>query len=117
MTAPEDQDLRDRFAALRREDAAAAPPFDAVRASAVRPPSRRPRLARWAPAITVAAAAVLVALGVLRMRQPREPLVSLATTRWQSPTDFLLRVPGAEYLEGVPRLSSWIPQTTDWRNP
>lgn len=111
MTEPNDRDLLERFAALRRDDAAGAPPFDAVRASVVRQPRARPRVLPLAPAIAVLAAAVLMVLGVLRMRQPREPLVSLATTRWDSPTDFLLRVPGAEYLETVPSF------TTSWRNP
>lgn len=111
MTEPDDRDLRERFTALRRDDAAGAPTFDAVRAPAVRQPRPRPRIVPLAPAIAVAAVAALVVLGVLRMRQPREPLVSLATTRWDSPTDFLLRVPGAEYLETVPSF------TTYWRNP
>jgi len=44
MTERNDSDLRDRFRALRREDAAAAPPFDATltaaRARRVAPPRR-----------------------------------------------------------------------------
>ena len=108
MTDAADGDLRDRFAALRREDAAGAPSFAATRAAtraaAARRPARRVRLVPLAGAIAVAVALV-VTLAVLRTRPRREPLVSLATTRWQSPTDFLLRVPGAQYLETVPRLT------------
>ncbi len=117
MNQPTDGDLRDRFAALRREDVAGVPPFAAMRAFAVQQPRGLPRLVPWASAIAVATAAIVVAVSVLRTRSPREPLVSLATTRWQSPTDFLLRVPGTEYLETVPRLAPWLSPTADWRNP
>ena len=100
-----DGDLRDRFAALRREDAAGAPSFAATRAAAARRPARRVRLVPLAGAIAVTIVAAVVAFALLRSRAPREPLVGLSTTRWQSPTDFLLRVPGAQYLETVPRLT------------
>ncbi len=109
MAEPGDRDLRERFGALRREDAAEAPPFDALRAAARRRPAERSPLVRWAPAMVIVILAVAVALGVLRPRPAKEPLVNLASTRWQSPTDFLLRVPGAEYLETLPRL--------EWRTP
>ena len=59
----------------------------------------------------VVAAVVFVVVSVLAPNGQRQALVSLATARWQSPTDFLLRVPGAEYLETMPSF------TTDWRNP
>ncbi len=117
MNRPMDGDLRDRFAALRREDAMGAPTFDAMRASAVQQRSAGPRLMLWAPALAIVAGAVMVAIGVLRTRPPREPLVSLAATRWRSPTDFLLRVPGTEYLETVPRFSFRFSTNADWRNP
>jgi len=105
MNDAADRKLRDRFAALRREDAAAAPAFAALRSTAARQPPRRGRLVPLAGAIAVAVVAIVAAFGLLRSRAPREPLVSLSTTRWQSPTDFLLRVPGAQYLETVPRLT------------
>jgi hypothetical protein len=100
-----DTNLRDRFAALRREDAAVAPTLAALRAAAVRRPARRAYVVPLASVLGVAVVAIVVALGLWRTRAPREPLVSLSTTHWQSPTDFLLRVPGAQYLETVPRLT------------
>ena len=106
MSVPEDQDLRERFASLRREDAAVAPPFDAVRASALSRPIPSPRLMRWAPAIALAAAALFIGLSLLPTRHTQQPLISLGTTSWQSPTDFLLHVPGAEYLETLPSVRS-----------
>jgi hypothetical protein len=115
MNQPEDRDLQDRFAALRREDAASAPAFTAPRTPALRPPLLGLRLV---PALAaVGLAIVLVAGGVLVFRPHRAPLVSLAATTWQSPTDFLLRVPGAEYLETVPRLTDHLSALTHWRSP
>jgi hypothetical protein len=105
MNDAADRNLRDHFAALRREDAAGAPAFATVRSAALHRPPRGVRLVPLAGAIAVAVVAIVAAVGLLRSRAPREPLVSLSTTRWQSPTDFLLRVPGAQYLETVPRLT------------
>lgn len=117
MNQPTDRDLQDRFAALRREDAAGALPFDTLRTRAAR--AGKPGLSwpAWTAAAAFLAILAVTAIAVLRHRTERQPLVSLATTRWQSPTDFLLRVPGAEYLETVPRLTLSIPSLADWRNP
>jgi len=115
MTDMPDRDLRDRFAALRREDAAGGPSFHVVRAAARSAPgphwSRSPILA-----VTAVVLLAVTAFVILRPRGPRAPLVSLATTRWQSPTDFLLQVPGAEYLTTVPKLTYRI-DIPEWRNP
>jgi hypothetical protein len=115
MNEMPDQDLRDRFAALRQHDAAGAPSFEAVRAAARSGPE-----VHWSRSPILAAAAVVLlavtAFVVLRPRGPRAPLVSLASTRWQSPTDFLLQVPGAEYLNTVPKLTYRI-DIPAWRNP
>lgn len=115
MNERPDQDLRDRFAALRREDAAGAPSFQAMR-TAARPGPGPDRRRFLVPAIAVAAL-LLGAVTILRSRAPRQPLVSLSAARWQSPTDFLLQVPGAEYLTTVPRLTHRITDIPDWRNP
>lgn len=112
MSQADERDLRDRFATLREKDARAAPPLAAVLAAARRTGNAGPRPLRWAPALAaVAVAVVLVVQTVLGPNGPRQPLVDLATARWHSPTDFLLELPGAEYLEAVPGF------TTDWRNP
>jgi len=112
MNQPGDQDLRDPFVALRHEDAAHAPPLDTLLAQARRRrPAHRP-LKRFVPALGAAAAGILIGVALLRPGSERPPLVSLADARWQSPTDFLLRVPGAEYLESVPAIGR-VPAVSD----
>lgn len=111
MSQADDKDLRDHFAPLRQEDARNAPPLAAVLATARRRGKVGARPVRWAPAIAAVALAVaLFVVSVLGPNGQRQPLVDLATARWQGPTDFLLQVPGAEYLETVPTF------TADWRN-
>jgi hypothetical protein len=91
-----------RFRALRQEDAGGAPPFDAIldAAYARRAPTRRRRqLALGVAALLVGA----LVLSVERMR-PRRPPVDLAAVRLPTPTDFLLRLPGADLLRSVPAL-------------
>ncbi len=115
MTEVPDRDLRDLFAALRREDSAGALSFQAAQAAAR---SRRlPRRPGWLiPAMVAVVLLAVAAVAILRPRPPRQPLVSLAVTRWQSPTDFLLQVPGADYLTTVPKLTYRI-DIPAWRNP
>jgi hypothetical protein len=111
MTERKDSDLGDRFQALRREDTAAAPRFDATlaaaRARAAAPARRR---TAW-----LAAAAVVVggvALALLVMRPDRHPrTIDLASVRWNGPTDFLLVIPGDEWLRTVPDVGR-IPLST-----
>jgi len=120
MSDRDDHDLRDRFRRLRREDVAGATPFRATLAAAARRgASPRP------PALRIAAAAaVIAALGVtvvLAGRGRRGIPIDLARARWQAPSDFLLRVPGAELLRTVPELGRvTLPfryVDTDWRTP
>jgi hypothetical protein len=111
-----DRELRDRFAALRRQEAEAAPGLGTLldRAAADRLGTRRPG-SRFRPlaAATVAAAIALLALVVTtlppvrtRMFSPRprlmRPLPSI--TAWRAPTDFLLHTPGEEILSKAPEL-------------
>lgn len=100
----DDRDLRGTFDALRREDAAATPPLRALLDRARRGRRARRPFFGWVPAMGVAAAGILLAVAMLRPGDGQPSLVSLEAARWQSPTDFLLRVPGAEYLESVPSL-------------
>jgi hypothetical protein len=104
MTEHNDHDLGERFHALRREDAATAPPFHATlaaaRARASAPPHRRRALGLAAAAVGVAG----VALALLLARPNRHMTVDLTTVRWEAPTDFLLHVPGDELLRTVPEL-------------
>ena len=118
MTERNDSDLRDRFRALRREDAAAAPPFDATLAAArarrVAPSHRR---TGWLAAAAVVVAAVAVVL--LFTRPDRHGrTIGLATVRWEGPTDFLLVLPGDDLLRTVPHFGRMNPSIlSDRRTP
>jgi hypothetical protein len=100
----DDTDLRSAFEALRREDAARAPSFEALLRKAPRSADRR---RPWlVPAVTgaVAAAALTVAIvSVARRPEPRLP-PPVSIEEWTAPTDFLLQTPGRELLETVPRI-------------
>lgn len=102
MTDDEDRDLRGWFAAQRREEQEAAPPFRRVWAAARA--QRRPR-----PRVRFAIAAVALALVALLWLRPDtgrapEPGTSPSIAQWRSPTDFLLATPGRELLSTVPAL-------------
>ncbi len=104
MTDDEDRDLRRRFAALRRQELEAVPPFRRVWAAARA--RRRPR-----PRVRFAVAAVALAiLGLLWLRPDTRPAPESGTSpsiaQWRSPTDFLLATPGRELLSTVPALGS-----------
>ena len=107
-----DDDLREAFAALRREDAARTPTFDALLAGAAGEARRGPRHPLWSVGGLAVAAAVLVAVIVgVRVRRPApmpSPMVSLE--QWTAPTAFLLRTPGLEILETVPRIGGPVPR-------
>jgi len=109
MSERDDHDLRDRFQRLRREDAAGATPFRATLAAAAtrRAASSRPPALRIAAA-AAALAALAVAL-VLATRGRHGIAIDLARARWEAPSDFLLRVPGAELLRSVPELGRVTP--------
>lgn len=116
MTEHDDRELRDRFQALRREDASGVPPFGATLARA------RARGVgggghRWTGWLAVAAVAV-VALAVARMllsNRRHSALIDLAAVRWEAPTDFLLVLPGEDLLRAVPDLGR-APHFS-WRTP
>ena len=104
MIERDDHDVKQAFEALRREDAAGRPSFQATVAAA------RARRAD-APGRRVlglaAVVAVLVAVIVLSIRHGRDGSrldIDLAAVRWQAPTDFLLKLPGDELLRSVPQL-------------
>ena len=91
----DDADLRQAFAVLRREEAKAAPTFEAVRARA------RPR--RLAPlGGLLAAASVAAAILGIVVRRPDPPPPMTSMEQWIAPTDFLLDTPGREILQTVP---------------
>jgi hypothetical protein len=110
MTSP-DPDLRARFAALRRADAATAPDLDALFAKG----RARPRGRLVLPAM-LAAAAVVIAVAGVRYGGSRPSIdVVVAPSApslvaWRSPTASLLQTPGRELLQTVPTLTSslWL---------
>jgi len=98
MADEDDRELRRRFAALRREEVEAAPPFRRVWAAARA--GRRPR-----PSGRFALAAVALGLLALLWFRPGpapESRTSSSVAQWKSPTDFLLATPGREMLSTVP---------------
>ena len=111
----DDRDLRENFDALRREDEEAAPAFDpmwdrAARRHAFRRFTLASRQALWA----AAGVAFLSGATILyRAASPPPETVSADVARafaeWRAPTDFLLRTPGRELLETVPRVGVDLP--------
>jgi hypothetical protein len=101
----DDRDLSRAFAALRREDAERAPPFDAVLTMAELRRGRR----RLRPRLAAIAAGLMAVIGlvVLSSRPPAPALPRAASVeQWTAPTDFLLRTPGCEILETAPRIGA-----------
>ena len=102
-----DRDLRERFAELRREDQAQAGEFGSFLHRA-RPRADRIRLSAWVAAaagLAVMIAVVVMLIPRLELRAIGNPEISI--TEWKSSTDFLLRTPGLELLETVPRIGEW----------
>jgi anti-sigma factor RsiW len=104
-----DRDLRERFAALRREDASQAPEFSAVPGRARR---GKPAWSRWA----AAAAMVIVAAVLLVKFYPRPAPPTQSITEWKSPTDFLLETPGRGLLQ-TPSFGPWATEPLPAESP
>jgi hypothetical protein len=109
MTDRDDRDLRERFAALRDEDATGLPPLARVlRGHDARPPARRPRLIPVA-ALTLAAAGTAFVL--LLKPHGAEPSIEDAIAEaqsmsaWTAPTDEWLTLSDLEIPDSVPSLS------------
>jgi len=102
---PDDKDLADRFAAMRRAEGAAAPAFANVTARGT-----RQRSLRTSFTLGLAAAAVAtIVIGVLssRDRNERAPVgIDLRAASWTAPTDFLLDTPGHWMLRDLPEIAS-----------
>jgi hypothetical protein len=98
MSDQHDDDFRASFQRLRSEESSGAPAF-------VVGESRRPSLwSRLAPAAAVAAIALVGFLLLRRqMVRPPPPTLTLASG-WVAPTDFLLKTPGRDLLQGVPTI-------------
>jgi hypothetical protein len=108
---PNDGDLRERFAELRREDRAQAGDFSSFLHQAT-PRANPVRLAVWA----AIAASLAVTIAVLVLPSPRlgrrtvgGPEIPIS--EWKSSTDFLLRTPGLDLLRTIPRIGAWPAST------
>jgi hypothetical protein len=95
----DDADLRQAFAVLRREEAKAAPTFEALRSRAHGGPRRLAPLG----GLLVAAAAAAAILGIV-VRRPDPPPPMASMEQWIAPTDFLLDTPGRDIVRTVPRI-------------
>jgi hypothetical protein len=99
-----DQDLRGRFAALRREEEKQVPEFGSLLRPRRRTSGGRVYWLAGAACVLV----LLVAVLWQRSTRPRPPEVWVASiTQWKAPTDFLLQTPGSELLRGVPEIGAW----------
>ena len=101
----DDNDLRERFTELRRQDQARACDFDALLRRR-RPIAPRRRFPAWIAVASCLAVAIGIVLAPRRISHPH-PTPEISITEWQSSTDFLLRTPGQEVLQTVPKLGSW----------
>ena len=107
MSDSREPELRDRFAALRREDEQGTPPFAAVW-NAARARRQRPASRGWLLASAAIALCVLLVWLTWRTGTPPPPPTHLDTgpslADWRPPTDFLLETPGREILAAP----SWL---------
>jgi hypothetical protein len=104
---PGDEDLRARFAALRREEEALAPEFALSLPGAAQ---RRRRSVGRRIAFAASLVAVMAVVLVLRFAQkvhPERGQAVASLTEWKAPTDFLLETPGRELLRTVPAIGVW----------
>lgn len=95
----DDYRLKEKFARLRRADAASVPSFERV----IGRTRTRSNYAPWK--VGVAAAVVLSAAAMLmvRLAPPRGSAIPApALANWRAPTDFLLDTPGRDLLRTIP---------------
>ncbi|HEY2498268.1 MAG TPA: hypothetical protein VGK24_14485 [Candidatus Angelobacter sp.] len=96
--------LRGRFAALRREEEQLVPEFGSFWRGKVRVPRRQ---WRW----LIAAACVLIVLLTIVWQRPAKhhapANMAASIVDWKAPTDFLLETPGCELLRTVPEFGAW----------
>jgi hypothetical protein len=108
-----DQELRERFAALRRDDAKRTPDFERMlRRSRHRASSRLGGLVAASCLLLAAVAASVFQISHDRAR-PAPNAFTPSLANWRAPTDFLLNTPGRELMHTVPRIgepSHWIGQ-------
>jgi hypothetical protein len=103
-----EDELRERFAAWRREDAMRAPNFDRLSRAGARRVARAGTLLRpWltaAAGVTLAVVVTWVSRSEWHERDVRRSLQAMPLADWHSPTDFLLETPASPLLRDVPRI-------------
>jgi hypothetical protein len=97
-----DQEFRERFGSLRREDAKRAPGFERVLQRSRRRPSSR--LGALAMSCLLVAAMAVTVLQISHRARPAPHDATLSLANWRAPTDFLLNTPGRELLRTVPQI-------------
>jgi hypothetical protein len=109
----DDRDLREIFAAMRRDEQARLSAFRNLLAPAPRGRTRKNRMAFGLAAL---ATFVIVTWAVIsRMPLVADsakspgPELALSPSTWTSPTAFLLRTPGHEVLSTVPAFAGAVP--------
>ena len=101
-----DRDMREIFAALRREEKARVPEF-VVPVRVGHEPGRGKIQGKLVAATACLATVIVVALW-LRPTTPTKSYQSVALiTAWKPPTNFLLDTPGRELLRTVPAIGEW----------
>ena len=93
-----DQDLRELFQRLRREETRRTPPFHRLWEAARGRRGMAPRISRGGLVFVIACAGALlvwaIRSGLPKALRPAGDATPTAISQWRSPTDFLLKVPG-----------------------
>ncbi len=112
-----ERELRRLFEELRRADEISAPSFKNILDRA-RAGGERTHSVPFLRALPFALVLAVIAVSWIVLRGPRrgpapavpeEPPRAVALADWKSPTDFLLKTPGAELLNSTPALTEPLP--------
>ena len=99
-----DDDLRQRFQALRHDDEQSTP---SLQHTLVRPSAPEPEAPGWRWAAPLAVAAGVLAFALLfPPGEPGPPPAAFEPGQWVMPTDVLLELPGQDLLRDVPSLGT-----------
>jgi hypothetical protein len=109
MNANNDRELRERFAALREDDAAGAPVFSELLRH--RKASAAARRSRFVPVAVLGAAAVVAAVVLVALPRRADRSIDAAIAQakslssWTAPTDSWMTLSGLEIPDSVPSLT------------
>jgi hypothetical protein len=105
----QDQQLREHFQELRRDETGSAPSFSVTCAAAYAKNRDFGRaMLKWRLAAVAAVALLLVVASVFLLQRPwprgSEEAKMASLSDWRSPTEWLLQTPGRQLLKSVPKL-------------